>query len=158
LRNLRLMLFVLGLFVFMGSGWQAVASQSRWDDKDLQHMLENLNSDAKSFRSTFDHALKQSSIRNTSRQKDAEKLAMAFQKQTAGIDDQFRHTKKVPGLQEVSATADQIEKLISELQLDGETTVEWQKIKPELAQIESAFDFSPTPTPPGSSAPTTGGQ
>jgi hypothetical protein len=144
LRNLRLMLFVIGLVVLMGSGRHAVASQSRWDDKDLQHMLENLSSDAKSFRSTFDDALKQSSIRNTSRQKDAEKLAVAFEKQTEGIGDQFKHTKKVPGLQEVSATAEQIEKLISELQLDGKTTVEWQKIKPELEQIEGAFDLSPT--------------
>ncbi len=152
------MLFVLGLVVFMGAGWQAVAYQSRWDDKDLQHMLENLNRDAKSFRPTFDQALRQSSIRNTSRQKDAEKLSMAFQKQTAEIADQFKHTKKAPGLQEVSASADQIEKLISELQLDGETTVQWQKIKPELAQIESALDFSPTPTPPASSAPTPGVQ
>jgi hypothetical protein len=138
------MLFVLGLVVFVGSGRHAVASQSRWDDKDLQQMLENLSSDAKSFRSAFDDALKQSTIRNTSRQKDAEKLAMAFEKQTVGIDHQFKHTKKVPGLQEVSATADQIEKLISELQLDGKTTVEWQKIKPELEQIEGAFDLSPT--------------
>ena len=46
---------------------------------------------------------------------------MSFEKQTEGIGDQFKHTKKVPGLQEVSATADQIEKLISELQLDGKT-------------------------------------
>jgi hypothetical protein len=47
-------------------------------------------------------------------------------------------------LLEVSATAPQIEKLISELQLEGKTTVEWQKIKPELEQIEGAFDLSPT--------------
>ncbi|MEI9979679.1 MAG: hypothetical protein WDN23_11910 [Edaphobacter sp.] len=147
-----MMLFILGLVIFVGSGCQIVAAQSRLDDKDLQHMLENLSGDAKSFRSTFVQALKQSSIRKTSRQKDAENLAMAFQKQTAGIADQFKHTKKVPGLQEVSATADQIEKLISELQLNGETTVMWQKIKPELAHVESAFALSPEPTPAGSSS------
>ncbi len=150
MRNLRPVLFVLGLIIVVGVGWQ-VAGAQRLDDKDLQHMLENLSSDAKSFRPAFDQALKQSTIRKTSRQKDAENLAMAFQKQTAGIVDQFKHTKKVPGLQEVLATADQIEKLITELQLDGETTVEWQKIKPELAQMKSAFDLSPTPA--GSSAP-----
>ncbi len=121
------MLVVLGLIIAVGVGWQVAGAQSRLDDKDLQHMLENLSGDAKSFRPAFDQALKQSSIRNTTRQKDAENLAMAFQKQTAGIVDQFKHTKKVPGLQEVSATADQIEKLISELQLDGEATVKWQK-------------------------------
>ncbi len=153
MRNLRLVLFMLGLVVFTGSGWQALAAQSRLNDKDVQHTLENLSGDAKSFRSTFDRALKQSTIRKTSRQKDAENLAMAFQKQTAGIVDQFKHTKKVPGLPEVSATADQIEKLIRELGLDGETKIEWQKIKQELAQVESAFDFSPTPTPVGSSTP-----
>ncbi len=153
MRNLRLVLFVLGLVVFTGSGWQTLAAQGRLDDKDVQHTLENLSGDAKSFRSTFDRALKQSTIRKTSRQKDAENLAMAFQKQTAGIVDQFKHTKKVPGLSEVSATADQIEKLIHELGLDGETTVEWQKIKQELAEVESAFDFSPAITPAGSSRP-----
>ena len=47
------MLFVLGLVVLVGGGRHAVAFQSRWDDKDLQHMLENLSSDAKSFRSTL---------------------------------------------------------------------------------------------------------
>jgi hypothetical protein len=39
------------------------------------------------------------------RQKDAEKLA-------AGIGDHFKATRKVPGLQEVFATAEQIEKPI----------------------------------------------
>ncbi len=147
MKNLGLVLFVLSFVIFVGGGQRTASAQSRLDDKDVQRFLENLDGDAKSFRATFDQALKQSSIRKTSRQKDAEKLAITFQRQTDGISDQFKHTKKVPGLAAVAATADQIEQLISELQLDGETTVKWQKIKQELAQVESAFDFSPAPKP-----------
>ncbi len=151
MKRFRLVLFALGLVIFAGSGRSMVSAQSRLDDKDVQHILENLSGDSKSFRSTFVQALKQSSIRKTSRQKDADNLVTTFQKQTAGIADQFKHTKKVPGLAAVEATADQIEKLISELQLSGETTVKWQKIKQELAQTGSAFGFSPAPKPAGSS-------
>ena len=66
----------LALLLIVGAG--AVFAQNRVSDKDLENLIRNLRDDAKSFRPVFESALKKSSIRKTSEEKDAKKLAEQF--------------------------------------------------------------------------------
>jgi hypothetical protein len=54
------------------------AAQGRLSDKDLQRLLQNLKDDAQPFRQSFANALKKSTIRKTSKEKDARMLADSF--------------------------------------------------------------------------------
>jgi hypothetical protein len=115
-------------------------SQGRINDKDLEQLLKNLKDDAKSFRPSFEKALKNSSIRKTSREKDAKAVAQRFQDQTNGVYQQFKNSKQAPGFPEVQATARQIESLMNELNLAGEVTPKWEKIRPELGRVRDALN------------------
>jgi cell division protein FtsL len=69
-------------------------AQSRLNDKDLEQRIKNLNSDSKKFQSSFNSALSRSSIRKTSQEKDAKKLADNFTKSTKALYDYFKKTQK----------------------------------------------------------------
>lgn len=102
--------------------------------------MGNLKKDAKSFRSTFNDAVHKSSIRKTSREKDAKNLAERFQKDTEGMLNAFKAKKKADTqLQTVRSTASQIDELMTSLQISGAAAQSWSKIQAELKQIEGAF-------------------
>jgi hypothetical protein len=151
---------VLLLLVTMMSG--SAVGQGRLSDKDLQRLMQNLRDDAQPFRQSFANALKKSSIRKTSREKDARTLADTFANQTKSTLDTFKHHKKVD--EDVAAlvkTAAQIDPLIYSLQLNPETTSQWEKLRMELHPIAQAFGvpepyFAPPPGNAGAAASTTG--
>ena len=70
------------------------AAQGRLSDKDLRGLLQNLKDDAQPFRQTFANALKQSSIRKTSKEKDARMLADSFAKQANSALESFKRNQK----------------------------------------------------------------
>ena len=75
-------------------------------------MMNNLKDDAKSFRSTFNHAVSKSTIRKTSQEKDAKTLVQSFQNQTEGMLRQFQSSKKADTtLPVVLQSASEIEKI-----------------------------------------------
>lgn len=127
-------------------------------DKDVEALMRNLRDDAKSFRPVFQSAVSKSTIRKTSREKEAKSVAESFEKKTASLAEQFKKTQKVDAeLQNVSATARQIEAYIVDLRLGGQVTSKWDRIHSELAQLSSAFNLSEPPrreitAEPGSSA------
>jgi hypothetical protein len=136
--GMRLSGFVL-LIGLLSANSFAVA-QGRLSDKDLESMMQNLKDDAQPFRQSFANALKKSTIRKTSKEKDAKALADTFAKQAQGTLEIFKHHKKADAA--VSAmvnTAAQIDPMVYSLQLDPQTTSRWEKIRTELHPIAQAY-------------------
>jgi hypothetical protein len=115
-------------------------AQSRINDKDLENLMRNLKDDAKSFRPAFESDLKKSTIRKTSREKDARELAARLEKQSDSMLNHFKSTKKADAdLPAVRSTAQQIDAVVRQLNLGPQTTSRWNKIQTELQQVSSAF-------------------
>jgi hypothetical protein len=120
----------------------AARAQTRVNDRDLAAMMKNLHQDAHSFRPRFDNALHKSTIRHTSRERDARGLSKTFDEQTEKLllhfkkdrngEDQFRL---------VSDTAAQIDHIVDTIDLGPEVRSQWQKIRTELHQIAAAYGF-----------------
>jgi hypothetical protein len=120
-----------------------VKAQGRLSDKDLQNLMGNLKDDAKSFKPVYTSALKKSTIRKTSREKDAANLADRFQRETEEMHNRFKEKKTADReLPLVQRTAIQIEQVIRNLNLGPQSTSRWEKIQTELQQISSAFGVS----------------
>jgi predicted ATPase with chaperone activity len=118
-------------------------AQKRVSDKDVEALMKNLREDSKSFRENFDAALKKSAIRRTSQEKDAKGLVSSFEKQTDSMLSDFKKTKRGDVAVESTITnAQEIERLIHNLQLDAKTLSEWEKIRTELDRVSSAFGIN----------------
>ncbi len=131
--------FLVLLAVTPGAHRPALA-QGRLSDKDLQRLMQNLKDDAQPFRQSFANALKKSTIRKTSQEKDARALADAFAKQANSTLETFKRNQKAE--EQVAAlvhTAAQIDPLVYSLQLNPQTTSQWERLRTELHQIAQAF-------------------
>jgi hypothetical protein len=141
----------LVLLVGALSANRPAVAQGRLSDKDLQRLMQNLKDDAQPFRQSFANALKKSTIRKTTQEKDARALADTFAKQANAALDTFKHQQKADA--EVAAmvnTAAQIDPLVYSLHLDPQTTSQWEKLRSELHPIAQAFGvpepyFAPQP-------------
>lgn len=119
----------------------STAAQDRLSDKDVASMMNNLKNDAKNFRPVWDKALSKSTIRKTSREKDARNLASQFQNQTEGMLRQFQRNKTADqSLPLVQQTARSIEQVKSDVSLGPVVDQQWTKIRTELDQIAQAFN------------------
>ena len=130
----------LVLFAMVLGVSRPAPAQGRLSDKDLQSLIQSLKDDAQPFRQNFANGLKQSTIRKTSQEKDARMLADTFAKQANGALETFKHNQKAD--QDVTAlvhTAGQIDPLVYSLQLNPQTTSQWEKLRTELHQIAQAF-------------------
>ena len=129
----------LGL-VFLMTGLSGAQEKGRLSDKDLQRVMQNLKDDAQPFRGSFANALKNSSIRKTTREKDARALVDTFAKQADQTLEIFKHGKKADAaVKEQVYTAAQIDPLVYSLQLNSQTTGQWEKLRGELHQIAQAY-------------------
>ena len=81
---------LLTIALLLSAGAFSAAAQDRLSDKDVANMMNNLKNDAKNFRSVWNHALSKSTIRKTSREKDARNLAIAIP------EPDRRHAAPVP--------------------------------------------------------------
>jgi len=116
-------------------------AQSRIDDKDLARLMQNVKDDAQPFRKSFASALKKSTIRGTSREKDARGLADTFEKQSKQALESFQHKRKAED--QVAAmvdTAGQIDSLVNQLSLNPAVGTQWEKLRTELHQVAAAFN------------------
>lgn len=120
-------------------------AQGRLSDKDIENLMGNVKDDVKSFKSKFNSAIGKSSIRKTSREKDAKNLVASLEKKTEAMRDTFRRTKKADeNVRDVVSTAQQIDSLVYGVQLNPQTTSQWEKIRGEISQISAAFGM-PSP-------------
>ena len=116
-------------------------AQSRINDKDLARLMQNVKDDAQPFRKSFASALKKSTIRGTSQEKDARGLADTFAKQSKQALDTFEHKRKAED--QVAAmvdTAGQIDSLVNQLSLSPTVGTQWEKLRTELHQVAEAFN------------------
>jgi hypothetical protein len=87
----------LGFLVLLATALgmsRPAAAQGRLSDKDLQRSLQSLKDDAQPFRQSFSNALKKSTIRKTSKEKDARMLADSFAKQANSALETFNRNQK----------------------------------------------------------------
>ena len=118
-------------------------AQTRIDDKDVEHLMRNLHEDAKSFRPVFSSGLKKSSIRKTSRAKDADNLAKLFEQQTGTLLKDFKQTKKGDAqLTAVQDSGDRLSSIVNQHQLGPQVTERWSKIQTELQQVLLAYGIN----------------
>jgi hypothetical protein len=126
--------------LLLALGAFSTAAQDRLSDKDVANMMNNLKNDAKNFRQVWNKALSKSTIRKTSREKDARNLATQFQNQTEGMLRQFQNNKTADtSLPLVQQTARNIEQVKSDVSLGPLVDQQWTKIRTELDQISQAF-------------------
>ena len=131
----------LAIALLLTAGAFSTAAQDRLSDKDVANMMNNLKNDAKNFRPVWNKALSKSTIRKTSREKDARNLATQFQNQTEGMLRQFQSNKTADqSLPVVQQTARGIEQVKSDVSLGPAVDQQWAKIRTELDQIAQAFN------------------
>ncbi|HZU10114.1 MAG TPA: hypothetical protein VFA02_09425 [Pseudacidobacterium sp.] len=112
----------------------------RVSDRDVEAMMRNLHEDAKTFRAGFDEELKKSTIRKTSQEKDARKLAEDFEKQTGEMLGEFRKTKKGDvAVENTMNSAEELGRIVERIQVSPRVASQWEKVRAELAQVSSAF-------------------
>lgn len=142
------------LLVLVGGVGLPAPAQGRLSDKDLQRLMQNLKDDAQPFRGSFANALKKSTIRKTSKEKDARMLVDSFAKQANSALETFKHNQKAEQpVTELVHTAAQIDPLVYSLQLDSATTSQWERLRTELHQIAQAYGINePYFAPQGGSA------
>src|ERR1700689_4252779 len=128
--------------LLLSAFWGATGrGQSRIDDKDLARLMQNVKDDAQPFRKSFANALKKSTIRGTSQEKDARGLADTFAKQSQQALETFQHKRKAED--QVAAmvdTAGQINQLVNSLSLNPAVSTQWEKLRTELHQVAEAFN------------------
>ena len=128
----------LGL-IFLGIASTAQA-QSRISDKDVERLMGNLHDDVKAFRSPFDAALKKSSIRKTSQEKDAKNLAKQFEKQTGDMLSTFKKNKKGDdAFRTVNSTYEQLDGIVRQLGPQSTAIPSWSKVQADLSALAPAF-------------------
>lgn len=131
-------ILILGL-LFLGISSSAQA-QSRISDKDVEHLMGNLHSDVKTFRSPFEAALKKSPIRKTSQEKDAKNLAKQFEKQTGDMLSTFKQTKKGDdSFRSVNDTYEQLDAIVRQLGPQSTVIPSWSKVQADLSALAPAF-------------------
>ena len=134
--------YVVTLVILLSAFSSATAqTQSRINDKDLARLMQNVQDDAQPFRKNFASALKKSTIRGTSQEKDARGLADTFAKQSKQALESFQHKRKAED--QVAAmvdTAGQIDKLVNQLSLTPTVGTQWEKLRTELHQVAEAFN------------------
>ncbi len=134
--------FLVLLATALGVSRPAVA-QGRLSDKDLRSILQSLKDEAQPFRQSFANALKQSTIRKTSKEKDARMLADSFAKQANSAVEGFKRNQKAEAaVTELVHTATQIDPLVYSLQLDSQTTSQWERLRSELHQVAQAYGIT----------------
>lgn len=131
---------LLLLAVILSGSSITTLAQSRLNDHDVQAVMQNLRDDSKSFRSAFDSAVKKSTIRKTSQEKDARKQVANFERQTDSTLRQFKSNKKADvHVQSLMESANGIDHILQSVSLDDRTNSAWGKVRGDLTQLSTAF-------------------
>jgi hypothetical protein len=138
-------LMIAPILILLGAF--SAPAQTRVNDKDVETMMSNLKSDAGRFRSAFDDSVGKSTIRHTSREKDAKKLVEHFEDQTKAMLDHFKDHKKADDeLALVISTSNDIDRLLRDVAFDDRTNSAWSKVRVELGQLAEAYGIQPPNT------------
>jgi len=117
-----------------------VYSQERMGDKDVEKMLNNLKSDTKKFKSAFNSGVEKSTIRNTSKEKEAKNLVETFGKQSEAALDKFKKDQKCdPEISSLISSGTQINQLLESTPMGDQTNAAWSTVKTELSDVAKQF-------------------
>lgn len=120
----------------------AANAQQRLSDKDVEALLNNLKSDAKTFRSSFNSAVGKSTIRKTSQEKDAKNLVQQFEKRCESALNEFKKDRRVDTeLPELLNTGSQIDKLLTATPMGDQASADWSKVRTELDGVAKQFNM-----------------
>jgi hypothetical protein len=134
----------LAVCVSLSGSFSSARAQTRINDKDVEHLMSNLHQDVKSFRPAFDAALKKSSIRRTSHEKDARQLAKQFEAQTGAMLSTFKEHKKADSaFQTVVGTAQQLDGVVRQLGSQSSAVPAWDRVQSDLNALYPAFGLTP---------------
>jgi len=123
------------------SGVGAMA-QDRMSDKDVETTMKNLQQDSKKFATSFNAAIKKSTIRKTDKEKSGKQLVQHFQKQISGMLNEFKNTKKVSNsLPLVLDSASKIEAFAKDNSLADQAGSAWTPVRAELDALSKAFSM-----------------
>jgi hypothetical protein len=135
-------LFIAGI---IGMSTPLSFAQQRMSDKDIEATMRNLKEDAKKFQKNFDDALKKSSIRKTSQEKDAKTLVQRFENQANGMLNQFQKTKKAEdALRAILGTADGLQRTAENAGITAQVSATWSPVRTTLDQLASQFNVTTT--------------
>jgi hypothetical protein len=130
------------LFVGVFSCVSQVSAQARMSDKDVVKMMKNLVQDTKQFQPLFNSAVSKSSIRKTSREKDAKAVVQSFRNQAENMLQVFQSKKKADTtLPSVLDSSQKIDKFLVDVPLNESVTKQWEKVKSELATLSNQFNI-----------------
>lgn len=134
-------LFVLTLLCVFAM-MPVAKAQSRLSDKDIDTTLRNLQEDTKQFRDMFNSAVKKSTVRKTSQEKDAKQMVKTFDQQLESTRRQFKSKHNVDGrLPAVLASRDKIDSFLSSVSLGDQTKSQWGRIKAQLDTLSKSFNM-----------------
>ena len=138
--------FLMVATIVMTLAAPVVWGQGRISDKDVEATMQNLKNDAKHFQSSFNSAIDKSTVRKTSREKDAKALVKTFAQQTDSMHTVFKGSKKADtSLPGVLDNAQKIDKLLADVPLGDNVTSSWSRVKSELNTLTSAFNMTALP-------------
>ena len=142
-RRFPFQIMVIVLMLLM-SGVPLVFAQGRMSDKDLQALMNNLQEDARKFKSTFDSAMKNSPNRKTTQEKEAKAQVEQFAKETQGMAKHFKNTKRADQeFETVLKTSDEIDKFLATTPMGEPTNHSWAKVETELAALSRQLLAAP---------------
>jgi hypothetical protein len=119
---------------------------NRLSDNDLETVMSNLKADAKTFRPLRFGNQEELDSQDQPGQTRHES-GVHFEKQTSTVLNEFKRTRKGDSVPAMLGTAGQIEKIMTDLKLDSQTTG-WDKIRTDLNQVSTAFGIAqPRPQP-----------
>jgi len=140
LRFQRRRLPALLLVLLAGLACLTATAQTRLNDRDLEHMMKNVQQDAQPFRKAFDSSLRKSTIRGTSQEKDAKDLAETLEKQSRAALETFQKKQKAgPQVSALVQTAGQIDRVVSTVSLSPSVTAQWERLRTEIRQVADAY-------------------
>jgi flagellar hook-basal body complex protein FliE len=128
------------VLLISASNMASTHAQSRMSDADLEKLLRSLRDHSRSFRLSFDSALKRTSISRTSRAKNAEQAAESFQRGTESLLNDFMRTRRGEDkLRSLQRSAQQMHTFVNTYRLGRQVGRRWGRVETELQQVRVAY-------------------
>jgi c-di-AMP phosphodiesterase-like protein len=130
----------LALTLILGSLFTLTArAQSRVNDRDVERLMSNLREDVSQFRGPYEAALKKSSFRKTSKEKDAKDLGKRLEDESKNMLKTFQKKRKADqSFNSVDIVAQQIDPIVHQLDPQSSAIPAWGRVQSDLKAIGSA--------------------
>lgn len=112
----------------------------RMSDNQVEKILHSVEKDAKTFRSSLDHALDQSRLDSTGREDDVNARVRDFEEATKQLHDRFDNRQSAGSdVQNVLDRASRIDEFMRRNPLDRRAQSDWSRMRGNLDRLASAY-------------------